>query len=142
MGLQPRIIYRRQKTLKDILAPSYPDLNNNRKKTTREYVQSSENIGRKEGVYRCGRTNCKCCLSIVHGRKDLCSNFTKEKFSIKGFLSSENNFVIYVLECHCGLQYVGRTTCKLRERLNNIKHRYMKHSVSRHFAFKHSFVCL
>lgn len=66
---------------------------------------------------------------------------TGETYIIKGHLSCESNYVIYVLECPCGLQYVGRTMQKLRERVNkhcfNIRHKIMHHSVSRHFAHHH-----
>lgn len=57
--------------------------------------------------------------------------------TIKGHLCCKSNYVVYVLDCPCGLQYVGRTTQKLRERVNkpriNIRHKAMHHSVSRHY---------
>lgn len=47
---------------------------------------------------------------------------------------------VYVLECPCQQQYVGRTTRGLKirigEHINNIKKGFEKHSVSRHFKVK------
>lgn len=50
--------------------------------------------------------------------------------------------VIYVIQCKCGLQYVGRTTQTLRMRVNNHRYNvingYDKHSMSRHASSKHN----
>lgn len=59
-----------------------------------------------------------------------------KKYQINLDCSSTN--VIYVINCTCGLQYVGRTTQPLCMRVNNhrfyIQRGYYKHSVSRHAA--------
>lgn len=75
------------------------------------------------------------------GRKEIVSAINNEAHEIKGLLNCESNFVIYILECPWGLQYMGRTTQILRERVNkhrfNIKHKFMKHSISHLFASQH-----
>lgn len=50
------------------------------------------------------------------------SNTTKNVFNIKEHLNCGTNNVIYVINCTCGLQYVGRTTQPLRMRMNS--HRF------------------
>ena len=49
--------------------------------------------------------------------------------------------MIYVLECPCGLQYVGRTMRKLKvrvqEHINNIKKGMETHGVPLHFKHVH-----
>lgn len=67
------------------------------------------------GFYRCKR--CKACKTM-----NICSR--------------------KVNTCPCGLQYVGRTTRKLGNRinkhLNNIKNGFPKHSPSNHFRIYHN----
>lgn len=69
------------------------------------------------------------------------SNSNNDKFFISGHLNCESSHIIYLLECPCHLQYVGRTYQKLRSRVNNyrnnITHGYLKHRVSRHAASHH-----
>lgn len=52
-----------------------------------------------------------------------------------------SNYVIYLLEYPCGLQYVDRTDMTLRSRMNKHRHNvskgFIKHSVSRHALTKH-----
>lgn len=116
-----------------MLAHSYPDLQNK----DNDKVISLH----MEGAFRCAHNRCKCCSLIPKGRKEVISKVTGETHIIKGHLSCESNYVIYILECPCGLQNVGRTKQKLRERINkhrfNMKYRIMYHSVSRHFAHHH-----
>lgn len=75
---------------------------------------------------------------ITNGSDHFKSNVTNETFQIFSKLSCDFSHVIYLLECPCHLQYVGRTYQTLRARMNNhrynILHGYQKHSVSRHAA--------
>lgn len=47
-------------------------------------------------------------------------------------MNCDSSFIVYALECKCGLQYVGRTSRTLREHMNkhrfNITNGYTKHS--------------
>jgi hypothetical protein len=46
------------------------------------------------------------------------STFTKEEFIIKCTATCKTNNIIYLLECAiCGLQYIGQTKEKLKERM-------------------------
>lgn len=65
IGLNPVVIYKRSRTLKEILALSYPNLN-------RDKTKKIDNEGKKvRGAYKCGHRNSKCCISIMNGRKEL-----------------------------------------------------------------------
>lgn len=50
-------------------------------------------------------------------------------------------YVIYLVECICKKQYVGRTIQELHDRMNkhraNIKKKFLLHGVSKHCTFKH-----
>lgn len=71
------------------------------------------------------------------------SNTTKKEYAnaIKDFISCRTEGVVFILECSCSLQYIGRTKRPLWKRLRvhvqNIKPGFQKHSVSRHFAEVH-----
>lgn len=60
----------------------------------------------------------------------------QRNFYIKYHLDCQSQYVIYLLECICGAQYVGRTTQKLQTRINKqrayIRRGFLQHSVSRH----------
>lgn len=110
---KPCIIYRRAKTLKNVLAPSH-----------------------MRRSYKCKHKRCKCCLNISHDVSFIQSNTTKKVFYIRSHLDCSSINVIYVINCTCGLQYVSRTTQHLKVRMNNhrfnILSGYYKPSVSRH----------
>lgn len=95
-----------------------------------------------QGSFSCKHTKCKCCSNISEGRKTFRSNTTGEAFTIKTHLSCSSNYVIYLLECSCNLQYISRTTQALRSRINNhrwnIKNGFIKHSVSRNALHFHN----
>lgn len=64
-----------------------------------------------------------------------------QKHKIDKLITCCSTHVTYVLECSCGLQYVGRTTRKLSirigEHIQNLKG-FRHHSVSQHFRIKHN----
>lgn len=134
----PRMIFRRAKTLKNILAPSMLKTKN---KMFNNCPDTTTHIDQIRGNYRCKNKRCKCCINIAHGAKNITSNATGEDFEIKTRIDCDSSFVIYILKCNCGLQYVGRTSQKLRTRMNqhrsNVMKGYIKHSVSRHAATNH-----
>lgn len=91
--------------------------------------------------FRCKQGRCKCCDTINHGATHFQSAYSKESFPIKFHLTCQSQFVIYLIECVCGQQYIGRTIQKLHLRLNkhrsNIKKGFIQHGVSRHIHNLH-----
>lgn len=133
---KPLMIFRRAQTIKNILAPS------NIKKSVKKPPATGTITPKKPGSYKCHKKKCLCCKSIMNKTSSFRNNKTGEEFNIKQTLSCESSHIIYLLECTCNLQYIGRTKQTLRTRLNNhrfnITHGYEKHSVSRHAAAAHN----
>lgn len=94
------------------------------------------------GSYRCGTPRCKHCTEITHDPSHFHSTNTKEEFKMKFSLTCQNSFVIYLLQCKCGHQYIGRTIQKLHSQINkhriNIKKSLQLHSVYRHCSEYHA----
>ena len=73
-------------------------------------------------VSACGSVRCKTCKHISQG-STFTSNVTKKSYEVISHstsmtCTSEN--VVYLISCRkCGIQYVGETSQKLRNRLNN-----------------------
>lgn len=130
---RPPMIFKRAKTLKNKIAPS----NFSRQKSTNNQTRKSIT-----GSYRCQHSKCLCCQTISHGKKSFVSTATGESFEIKQNMNCGSTYVIYLLECSCKLQYIGRTSQALRARLNNHRHNisrgFQQHSVSRHAAKVHN----
>ncbi len=109
----PMVSFRRAKTIKDVLVRS--------KLKTEEFQQGSCN--------KCHRSNC-----LVDNFLDESNTFTNAKgdriFNIrKGHLYCNSRFVVYKIRCRtCGLQYVGSTITKFRERFNNYKAQFKKYA--------------
>lgn len=84
-----------------------------------------------EGVFKSHHLKCKCCIDICHNTKTLKSTQMGEVFPIKHHLTCHSSYVIYLIHCRCGLQYVGHTTQQLHNRLNkhraNIKNKFNLH---------------
>lgn len=133
LASKPCVIYRRSKNLKNTLAPS-------QLKTTLS-KNSSEN-NKKPGSFMCKHNKCKCCQIIANGVSQIKSYTTNESFNIEHKLNCGPSNLIYVINCTCGLQYVGKTSQTLRMRMNNhrfnILNGYNKHSVSRHASIHHN----
>lgn len=94
---KPPITFRRAPTIKNILAPS-------RLKQHKTETASVHNVNK--GSFRCTQTRCKCCVIIKHDAKDFKSNYSKETFPTKYHLTCQSQYVIYLVECICGHQYV------------------------------------
>ncbi|OCT87843.1 hypothetical protein XELAEV_18021543mg [Xenopus laevis] len=97
--------------------------------------------------FKTGITNgffpCKTCKGCKTSKvTTFKSNVTNVEFAIKDIITCNSNNVIYMLQCPCNLQYVGRTNRKLKirigEHMNNIKKGLMTHSVSAHFKTHHN----
>lgn len=131
---KPRFTYRRAPTLRDLVAKNVPDPPKRSNDLT--FFQG-------KGFYPCRR--CYACRNTnLNGQK--CTNFistsTNKEYVIKDFISCRTEGVVYVLQCTCLLQYIGRTKRplwkRIREHIQNIRSGYPKHSVSRHFALHHN----
>ncbi|OCT55751.1 hypothetical protein XELAEV_18004336mg [Xenopus laevis] len=99
--------------------------------------------GISHGFFAC-RTCKGCKTSKVNERNvtNFKSNITDAEFAIKDIITCNSNNVIYLLQCPCNLQYIGRTNRHLKtrigEHMNNIRKGLMTHSVSAHFKFHHN----
>ncbi|XP_075709805.1 uncharacterized protein LOC142743193 [Rhinoderma darwinii] len=130
----PKVTFRRSRTLKNLLAPS---------KLHNKGIPSFSALQPPLlGSFRCGQPRCMCCSSITHKMTNFTSTVTSESFDIKSFLTCVSEYVIYLLQCTCKLQYIGRTTQTLRKRINNhrsnVSRGFAKQSVSRHCLYKHN----
>lgn len=129
---RPILTFRRAPTIKNIVAPSR--LKQHKKKGVPEGLL-------KKGSYRCGSKRCCCCEEIQHNCTHFSSRSTQEEFGIKYHLTCHTSYVIYLLECICGAQYVGRTIQKLHLRINkhraNVRKGFLHHGVSRHIFNSH-----
>lgn len=94
-----------------------------------------------KGTFRCGVKRCDYCRFIKTGQSvTSCSN--DRDFEIKSFKKSNTKYVAYVITCtDCNLQYVGRTTHRLRDRLRDQLYDISinkKTNVARHWNMVHS----
>ncbi|MEE6523917.1 hypothetical protein FKM82_023041 [Ascaphus truei] len=85
---------------------------------------------------------CTACNFRSKVTNNFTSYTTKKVYNIKQHLNCRTNFVIYLIECSCGLQYVGKTIRPLKirilEHIGNIRRKLTTHSVSNHFLLKHN----
>ncbi|OCT65828.1 hypothetical protein XELAEV_18042078mg [Xenopus laevis] len=104
VGSHPLITYRRSKNLHDRLTHSHY---NNPTKLT--WLTNST-----KGCHRCG--NCLACpyvqkSTIFSGRRDI------NEYIIQQFINCKTMGVIYVMECICGIRYIGKTKREFRRRI-------------------------
>uniref|UniRef100_A0A8C5Q1A3 Reverse transcriptase domain-containing protein n=1 Tax=Leptobrachium leishanense TaxID=445787 RepID=A0A8C5Q1A3_9ANUR len=116
VGKNPNIVFRGARNLKSCLVHNKP-----KKRDTKESP-----FGLKQGFYNCGQ--CLACRSTCNkkGFKGSYHNKkSKDEISIKGILNCFSKNIIYLLECPCGMQYIGRTkrafNVRLSEHIRNIK---------------------
>ena len=130
---KPQFIYKKAPSLRDRLAPSVlnpPVVSDNR---------LFKFLG---GFYACGRcVPCKNSKVNLKKRKKCMASATNREYNIKQLITCDTIGVVYMLECDCGLQYIGRTSrplhVRLAEHVNNIKQGKTTHNVSRHFKQFH-----
>lgn len=130
---RPRFIYRRPPTLRDMLAPIVGDP---------PVVKENRIFNFLSGFYACGKCPaCKQCKHNLKMRKEFTASATNRKYQIKNLITCDTEGVVYMLQCDCGLQYVGRTSrlrgARIAEHVNNIK-RGLKSHVSKHFRIFHN----
>lgn len=126
---RPEFIYRKAPSLRDRLAPGVVDPPKTMNNTLFKFLL---------GFYACG--NCATCRKAsknIRRWKDFISTVTRKRYQIEGLITCTSVGVVYMLECDCSLQYVGRTSRALHvrvgEHISNIKRGVKTHSVSRVF---------
>ena len=78
----------------------------------------------KKGVSKCGDKRCKTCPNIKE-TCDFTSNKTGKTYKINFDLNCASQSVIYLVSCKvCGIQYVGETTRKMRDRWTGYRQNY------------------
>lgn len=70
-----------------------------------------------KGNFKCGIRGCNYCHHIKKGKQvRSCTN--GKSFDISSFINCNTRFLIYLITCDvCQIQYVGRTTRRLKDRL-------------------------
>lgn len=70
-------------------------------------------------------TACKHSKTNIKKRKEFRAQATNRQYIIQDLITCSTVGIVYMLECECGLQYVGRTSRPLHvclgEHLNSIK---------------------
>ncbi len=88
--------------------------------------------------------NCVQCDAIIRGEY-FSHPHSGRKFPVKSRISCRTKFVVYLLQCPCGLCYVGKTKRELRIRISEhksgIRNFDEKSSVARHFNSAGHDVC-
>lgn len=129
---KPKFIYKRASTLRDRLVKSVIDP-----------PKRLFSFFTGKGFYPCKR--CYACIRTKHPNEKVFSfqsNSNGTTFDINEFIGCNTEGALYVLECSCGLQYVGRTKrllrIRIKEHVQNIINGFDKHNVSRHFDKYHN----
>lgn len=88
---------------------------------------------------------CLACREVNRPLRDVesfTSTSNNKEFTIKDFITCNTSYVVYALQCPCGLIYIGRTKRLLRvriaEHIANIKIGFKDHNVSLHFKLMHN----
>lgn len=95
-----------------------------------------------KGFHKCGRCmGCKITKKGIKRVKAVRSYSTQAEYPIKEVITCNSTNVVYLLQCPCGLQYIGRTCrtlkTRIREHIYNIKKCVGTHSVPVHFSQAH-----
>lgn len=70
-----------------------------------------------KGNFKCGIKSCNYCCYIKKGKR-VQSRTNGKTFDISSFINCNTQFLVYLITCEvCHIQYVGRTTCRLKDRL-------------------------
>ena len=120
-GEQPIVAFRRPKNIKNHL------------------VRAKINTDRttNPGTFKCGHGGCRICKDYMPETNIFRSSTTGITYNIHQKLNCNSRNVIYLLTCKtCGIQYVGETSTRFRERMNNHKsaiNNAYDNSVARHY---------
>lgn len=127
---KPRFIYRRAPSL-------YQDL-------VKNAIDPPLNHKRNSGGFsRCGKcVPCKSTGGLKPATKTFTSSTTNITYHCKFEATCATEGVVYLLQCPCGKQYVGKTKRAFRVRMGehfrNIKNGLLSHNVSSHFLTHHN----
>lgn len=96
-----------------------------------------------EGFYSCRKcTVCQHNSGIGRKTVSFTSSVTHKQYSIKQFCTCTTSYIVYLITCHCGKQYVGRTirsfSVRVAEHIALIKSGDTKHTVPRHYKLHHN----
>ncbi|MEE6516180.1 hypothetical protein FKM82_025431 [Ascaphus truei] len=120
---QPKIVFKKAKTIANKISPSLFDPNKNNFKS------------KVKGFFSCG--DCRMCRHATPIKHILNVN-TKRTHTLNSLMTCNTKFVIYLLRCTCGSSYVGRTIRPLRERIvehvRTIRNKDVRYPVARHFS--------
>ena len=125
----PKIVYSKGTTLANTLIRANFQNNNNTDNTVinilAELLAENQRITTK--ITPCLNTLCKLCTIIISS-DTFSSHITKKSYPINHDMNCNSTNVIYLINCKkCGKQYVGETSRKLKDRVNNhrsdIKHK-------------------
>lgn len=132
LPVKPLITYTKAPNLGLKIAPTI------KKKITK----SNPNCLSLKVFFRCGR--CKNCKTTKSPKRTNTVMSTRNDFTyqIREHLSCNSMDVIYLLQCPCQKQYVGRTKrllkTRISEHMENITKGYELHTVSKHFKEHHN----
>ncbi|XP_073481353.1 uncharacterized protein [Aquarana catesbeiana] len=128
---KPTFVYRKARRIRDKIVKNVPDP-----------PKDFSTLFNQKGFFRCKK--CKACRSTNQNDRKITSfmsNTKEQAYKIDKLITCCSTHVTYVLECSCGLQYVGRTTralsVRIGEHVRNIKKGFKHHSVSKHFREVH-----
>ncbi|CAH2294113.1 Hypothetical predicted protein [Pelobates cultripes] len=128
----PRVTFRRAPNLKNILAPSKLHCQNVGHQRVCQEAAANK---------RCGHAKCLTCGFICHQQSTFSSFDSTEIFSVQSSITCNTSFVVYLLICPCGRQYVGQTIrplkCRFREHRTAILRNDSRSPVARHFTIFH-----
>ena len=130
---KPRIVYKRAPTLRNLIVKSVVE----------PPSKPGYSFFSGKGFYPCKNCNaCRKSQKFQKKRTEFVATNTGETHVIRDFIGCHTEAVVYVLQCSCNLQYVGRTKRALKVRISehveNIINGFPKHSVSRHFDQIHN----
>lgn len=108
---KPQVVFRGVPSLRDKLAPNIIDPPTN----------IPHFFGEFTSYYQCRRCQV-CSLNGCKARRStsFTSSVTSKEFKIEPLITCSSERVVYLLQCPCGLQYVGRATAPSRSILTSI----------------------
>lgn len=135
---KPRITFRRNKNLRDIIGQTTIVNNQIHRKTNHKIGSCQPCLSWKDNL---------CCKQVLRS-KTIKSCSTNETFKIFHNTNCKSSFVIYVLECtKCNIQYVGKAETQFSLWLNNHRKDATNPSPNAILAAKHfhngdhNFIC-
>lgn len=96
-----------------------------------------------EGFYSCRKcTVCQHNSGIGRKTVSFTSTVTQKWYPVKQFCTCTTSYIVYLITCHSGKQYVGRTICffaiRVAEHIALIRSGGTKHTVPRHYKLNHN----